>query len=128
MYLSKGIIPLNNNRTFKSGQHSHGPVSQLPLIGITIRTFICPVNERKTETFQLNCQKSFQVNHVKPGVHKMTINTLKILQQDVYSALDHFVDIRYFWCFATTTRPRRTHSEAMFSVTTCILIVVQYSL
>ena len=58
-YLSKGIIPLNNNRTFK----------WFRLPGITIRTFICQANERTTYTF--HC--------VTPGVHKMTIKTLKFV-------------------------------------------------
>ena len=31
----------------------------------------------------------------------------------VYSALDHFVDIKCFWCFATNTQLRRNPSEAM---------------
>ena len=36
----------------------------------------------------------------------------------VYSALDHFVDIKCFWCFATNTQLRRNPSEAMLSPTT----------
>ena len=57
--ISQGIIPLNNNRTFK----------WFRLPGITIRTFICPANERTTYTF----------HRVTPGVHKMTIKTLKFI-------------------------------------------------